>query len=202
MRYGWSANNLGLWAGQGRLGSYSDQLIEKSWASSICSDDPAACRTQSLHGLLNHHPCRCASHRSAREHIRCVLSLYHRRCCVRKPSPPSIKGCSLIFLFTYRLYGVTVLQSLFYYQEFPKDRLILKMTVSTAPFVPTRPICLTLGTRLPSYGINNLCTSPRLSLTPLVRAFDTLAISLNSHALYFYLISNFTNISALQQEVW
>lgn len=59
-------------------------------------------------------------------------------------------------LFTNSLYGVTVLQSLYYFAEFPKDKLILKVTVSSillvAAYSGSR---LTNGTRLASYGKTN-----------------------------------------------
>ncbi|KAI1785523.1 hypothetical protein LXA43DRAFT_1100121 [Ganoderma leucocontextum] len=64
------------------------------------------------------------------------------------------------------LYGFTVLQALYYYEQFPKDKLVLKVTVGV------------------------------------LWALDTLTIFLDSHGAYFYLISNFTNITALDQEVW
>ncbi|TBU59059.1 hypothetical protein BD310DRAFT_818248 [Dichomitus squalens] len=62
------------------------------------------------------------------------------------------------------LFGATCLQTLYYYEQFPQDPRVLKLTVSGA--------------------------------------LDCLTLVLDSHACYYYLISNFNNVSALRQEVW
>ncbi|KAI0667713.1 hypothetical protein C8Q78DRAFT_1082010 [Trametes maxima] len=67
------------------------------------------------------------------------------------------------------MYGLTVLQTLFYYEKFPKDSWMLKTTAS---------------------------------LVAAVWILDTVTIVLDSHAIYYYLIVNFDNPSALLNQVW
>ncbi|KAL1950532.1 hypothetical protein VTO73DRAFT_5656 [Trametes versicolor] len=64
------------------------------------------------------------------------------------------------------LYGVTVLQTLYYYDRFPKDHWLLKSAVA------------------------------------IIWVLDTVTIVLDTHAVYFYLIANYNNPSALSIQVW
>ncbi|KAH9891829.1 hypothetical protein C8Q73DRAFT_792152 [Cubamyces lactineus] len=64
------------------------------------------------------------------------------------------------------LYGVSVLQALYYYDKFPEDHWAMKAAVA------------------------------------MIWALDTASIVLDSHAVYYYLIANYNNPSALLTEVW
>ncbi|KAI0647868.1 hypothetical protein C8Q79DRAFT_536157 [Trametes meyenii] len=95
------------------------------------------------------------------------------------PPPPTAGGPSaslglgdsfgvmlLSTIIAAAMYGLTVLQTLFYYEKFPKDSWMLKTTVA------------------------------------IVWILDTVTIVLDSHAIYYYLIVNFNNPSALLNQVW
>ncbi|KAI0360859.1 hypothetical protein OH77DRAFT_1517261 [Trametes cingulata] len=64
------------------------------------------------------------------------------------------------------LYGITSLQTLYYYEMFPNDSRTMKAAVLA------------------------------------IWVLDTVTIALDSHAVYYYLISNYNNPAVLAQQVW
>lgn len=81
------------------------------------------------------------------------------------------------------LYGITLLQTAFYYQHSQRD----DWGVKSAVFV--------------LWSTSSLCAGDIL-LMPLIRALDTFDMCLIGHTLYFYMVINYGNPSVLAAPVW
>ncbi|KAL1950531.1 hypothetical protein VTO73DRAFT_5655 [Trametes versicolor] len=80
--------------------------------------------------------------------------------------PDSFGVLLLSTIIVSALYGITVLQTLYYYERFPKDPWRLKTAVAV------------------------------------IWVLDTVTIVLDAHMVYYYLIDNYNNPTALLSQVW
>ena len=160
--------------------------------------------------------------------VRCSKQRGHRprryaRSCVHWPHHRDRVRPYLIFAFllsTYhhpsRLYGITTLQTFMYYRYNAKDPLILKASVSVCrdhlPH-PTlnyrraiRGLALCLGCRsMVSEIISSVHVGfqgPSANRTACERLLDSLHVGLITGAMYWYCITNFTNLMAVQKPIW
>ena len=119
--------------------------------------------------------------------------------------PRTITASRMTILHPDSLFGVTNLQTFFFFRNFSRDRLYLKIFVSlrlailfcpevhlNAPFTVGRCVVVCAF----AFGV------PLRSLSLLSRFLDAFNLFLSAHAVYHYVINGFGKFYALELVVW
>ena len=151
---------------------------------------------------------------SSTTHLELLSSATQSRPCTFFPHP-----AFLVYTDDHlwcRLYGITTLQTFMYYRYNPNDPVVLKASVSACcpnlaratsgypraiRYVPSGLGRWSMVSQVPSYEAG--CqTSTYANRSRCERVLDTFHVGLITAAMYWYCITNFANLLAVQRPVW
>ncbi len=100
-------------------------------------------------------------------------------------------------------YGITILQTVIYYKQYPNDPWLFRYSVREiirfdGIFLTNKQVAILWCAYRKLYKI----TSWILTSTIISRILDTLHVAISTHALYFYMIESFGNYLPLFGIIW